>query len=189
GAEEKPMKEEMKPAPETPYAITKLLGEYYANFFFEYHKLPTAVVRYFNVYGPNEYPGKYRNVIPNFFAKALAGQPLPVMGDGSDSRDFTFVDDAVEGTILTAEKPEAVGQTFNIGRGSETKIIDLAKLTNKTAGNGDKIQFVPKRSWDKISRRTASVEKAKKLLGFEAKTPLEQGLHKTFEWIKTVSLK
>lgn len=188
GPEEKAMREEMKPAPETPYAITKLLGEYYANFFFEYHKLPTAIVRYFNVYGPNEYPGKYRNVIPNFFAKALSGQPLPVMGDGSDSRDFTFVDDAVDGTILAAEKPEAAGQTFNIGHGAETRIIDLAKLVNKTAANGDKIQFVPKRAWDKISRRVAAVEKAKKLLGFEAKTPLEQGLRKTFEWFKTIRL-
>ncbi len=186
GPVEERMREEMKPAPETPYAITKLLGEYYANFFFEYYKLPTVIVRYFNVYGPNEYPGKYRNVIPNFFARALARQPLPVMGDGRDSRDFTFVEDAVEGTLLAAEKQEAVGQTFNIGCGVETRIIDLAKTINKITGNDDKIRFVPKRAWDKISRRVADVSKAKKLLDFKAKTPLEQGLRKTFEWFKTI---
>ena len=181
-----PMREEMKPAPETPYAITKLLGEYYTNFFFNYYKLPTAIVRYFNVYGPNEYPGKYRNVIPNFFAKALASQPLPVMGDGSDSRDFTFVDDAVEGTILAAEKQTAIGQTFNIGSGVETRIIELAKLVNKIAGNKKGIQFVPKRGWDKVTRRVADVSKAKKLLDFQAKTSLEAGLRKTFNWLKTI---
>ena len=142
-------------------------------------------MRYFNVYGPNEYPGKYRNVIPNFFAKAIRREALPVMGDGSDTRDYTFVRDAVEGTLLAAEKSAAVGGVFNIGRGEETRIADLAKKINSIAGN-EKIDFVAKRGWDKVSRRRASIEKARKTLGYAPKTGLDEGLRETFAWLKKV---
>ncbi len=185
GSANEAMREDAKPAPETPYAITKLLGEYYASFFNDFHGLAASVVRYFNVYGPNEYPGKYRNVIPNFFAKAIRREALPVMGDGSDTRDYTFVRDAVEGTLLAAEKSAAVGGVFNIGRGEETRIADLAKKINSIAGN-EKIDFVAKRGWDKVSRRRASIEKARKTLGYAPKTGLDEGLRETFAWLKKV---
>jgi nucleoside-diphosphate-sugar epimerase len=184
-----PMREDAKPAPETPYAITKLLGEYYAAFFHDFHGLPTATVRYFNVYGPNEYPGKYRNVVPNFFARALRREALPVMGDGSDTRDYTFVGDAVGGTLLAAEKNAAVGGVFNIGRGEETRIIDIANKINAVAGNKAGVEFVEKRGWDKISRRCASIDKAKRVLGYKPKTSLDEGLRETFKWLKTIQAK
>ncbi len=111
---------------DTPYQITKLLGELYCNFFHDYYGLPVAIGRFFNVYGPGEIPGKYRNVIPNFIYWALHGQPLPITGTGEETRDFTFVEDIVEGVLRLGVIPEAVGEAVNLASGTETKIIDLA---------------------------------------------------------------
>ena len=182
GATNEPMTEDLKPLPETPYGISKLLGEQYAKFFADFHKLNASVVRYFNVYGPNEYPGPYRNVIPKFFGLARQKKPLTIMGTGSETRDFTFVGDAVQATILVAEKGER-GEAYNIGTGSETKVADLANDINEIAGNAGNITKVERRGWDHISRRVASVGKINKL-GWKAETPLKEGLKKTFEWFE-----
>jgi len=182
GSTNEAMREDFKPMPETPYAITKLLGEEYAKFFAEYHKLPAVSVRYFNIYGPNEYPGPYRNVIPKFFALAKQKKPLVITGTGEETRDFTFVKDAVEATILVAEKGIS-GEAYNIGSGREIKIIDLAKAINKIAGNEGNIAKGERRDWDKISRRLADNSKIKEL-GWAPKTSLNDGLKKTFEWFE-----
>ena len=166
---------------DSPYQITKLLGELYCNFFHNYHSLPVAIGRLFNVYGPREIPGKYRNVIPNFIYWAMHGQQLPIMGTGEETRDFTFVDDVVEGVLRAAVVPEAVGQAINLASGTETKIIDLANMINELTGNNG-LRFVETRSWDKIVRRRASVEKARKLIEYESKTEMKEGLKKTVEW-------
>jgi len=180
GARNEPMKEDFKPMPETPYAITKLLGEEYAKFFADFHHLNASSVRYFNVFGPNEYPGPYRNVIPRFFALAKQKKPLVITGTGEETRDFTFVEDAVEATILVAEKGVA-GEAYNIGVGRETKIIDLANAINKIAGNAGNMQKGERRDWDHISSRLSDANKIK-ALGWAPKTGLEKGLEKTFEW-------
>jgi len=181
-----PFREDMPPALRytTPYQIHKLLTELYAYWFHEYYKLPVTVVRYFNVYGPGEVPGKYRNVIPNFIYWALNKQPLPITGTGEETRDFTYVEDAVEATILAAVKKEAVGGPFNIAGGREIKIKYLAELVNKLTGNPAGITYKPRRDWDRSVRRLASIEKAKKVLGWQPKTPFEEGLKKTIEWFK-----
>ena len=181
-----PYREDMPPALRytTPYQIHKLLTELYAYWFHEYYKLPVAVVRYFNVYGPGEVPGRYRNVIPNFIYWALNKKPLPITGTGEETRDFTYVEDAVEATILAAIKEEAVGEPFNIAGGREIKIKYLAELVNKLTGNPAGIVYKPRRDWDKHIRRLASIEKAKKLLGWQPKTQFEEGLKKTVEWFK-----
>lgn len=184
GATNEAMQEDRKPLPETPYAITKLMGEYYCQFFHEFYKLKTSVVRYFNVYGPLEYPGKYRNVIPNFLYKAMQGQPLPIMGTGNETRDFTFVDDAIAGTILAGEHQDAIGNVFNIGKGEPTTISHLASMVNKVTGNKGGVNHIPRRSWDMISQRLADTKQAEELLGFKAKTPLETGLKRTYEWFE-----
>lgn len=102
---------------DTPYQITKLLGELYCNFFYNCYGLPVAIARYFNVYGPGEIPGKYRNVIPNFIWWALHKKPLPITGTGEETRDFTFVGDIVDGTLRLGVVPDAVGTGFKPGFG------------------------------------------------------------------------
>ena len=181
-----PYREDMPPALRytTPYQIHKLLKELYAYWFHEYYKLPITVVRYFNVYGPGEVPGKYRNVIPNFIYWALNKQPLPITGTGEETRDFTYVEDAVEATILAAIKEEAIGEPFNIAGGREIKIKYLAELINKLTENPAGITYKPRRDWDKHTRRLASIEKAKRILGWQPKTRFEEGLKKTVEWFK-----
>jgi nucleoside-diphosphate-sugar epimerase len=168
---------------DTPYQITKLLGELYCNFFHNYYKLPVVIGRFFNVFGPCEIPGRYRNVIPNFTYWAMHHQHLPITGTGEETRDFTFVEDIVDGVLRAGAVPEAVGEAFNLASGKETKVIDLAKSINKLTGNNG-IKFVEKRDWDKIVRRRASIEKAKKILGYEPKTTISEGLKKTVDWFK-----
>jgi nucleoside-diphosphate-sugar epimerase len=169
---------------DTPYQITKLLGELYCNFFHDYYRLPVAIGRFFNVYGPGEVPGRYRNVIPNFIYKAMHGQPLIITGTGEETRDFTFVSDIVDGVIRLGVAPKAVGTAVNLASESETKIIDLAHMINSAVGNKSEIQFTSKRDWDKIVRRRASIEKAKAILGYEPKTEIKQGVPKTVEWFR-----
>jgi len=100
---------------DTPYQINKLVGELYCNYFHDYYKLPVAIARYFNVYGPGEVPGRYRNVIPNFMWLAMHGEPLPITGTGEETRDFTFVEDIVDGTLRMGVVKKAVGEAINNG--------------------------------------------------------------------------
>ena len=169
---------------DTPYQINKLVGELYCNYFHDYYGLPVAIARYFNVYGPGEVPGKYRNVIPNFMWWAMNNQPLPITGTGEETRDFTFVDDIVDGTLRMGVIKEAVGEAINLSSGKETKIIDLAKMINEITGNKAGIVFKPRRDWDKAIRRRASIEKARKILGYQPKTEMKDGLRRVYKWFK-----
>lgn len=167
---------------DTPYQITKLLGELYCNFFLNYYGLPVAIARYFNVYGPGEVPGRYRNVIPNFIYWALRKRSLPITGTGEETRDFTFVEDIVDGTLRAGVVPEAVGEAFNLASETETKVIDLANMINELAGNGNGVTFTERRSWDRITRRRASIQKAGRILGYDPKTDIKAGVPRTFDW-------
>jgi len=169
---------------DTPYQITKLLGELYCNFFHNYYGLPVAIGRFFNVYGPGEVPGKYRNVIPNFIYRALHGLPLIVTGTGEETRDFTFVEDIVDGTLRLGAVPAAVGNPINLASGTETKVIDLAHLIVSITGNNNGVEFTNRRDWDKIVRRRASIEKAKDVIGYAPRTGIREGIEKTAEWFR-----
>ncbi|MFC1980923.1 NAD-dependent epimerase/dehydratase family protein [Chloroflexota bacterium] len=169
--------------PDTPYQITKLLGELYCNFFYSYYGLPVAIARYFNVYGPGEVPGAYRNVIPNFTYRTLHKKPLLITGTGEETRDFTFVEDIVDGTLRLGVIPEAVGDAFNLASETETRVIDLANMINSITGNDAGVKLVPQRDWDKITRRRASIEKAKRVLGYEPGTKMQDGIKRTYDWI------
>ena len=166
---------------DTPYQITKLLGELYCNFFHNYYGLPVVIGRFFNVYGPREIPGRYRNVIPNFIYWALHHQPLPITGTGEETRDFTFVEDIVEGVLRAGAIPEAVGEAINLASGTETKVIYLANEINTLTGNSG-VKFVERRNWDKIVRRRASIDKARRMLGYEPKIGIKEGIKKTVDW-------
>ena len=167
---------------DTPYQITKLLGELYCNFFSNYYDLPVVIVRFFNIYGPGEIPGKYRNVTPNFIYWALHSQPLPITGTGEETRDFTFVEDAVDGVLRAGVIHEAVGEAINLASGTETKVIELANVINELTGNKSGVKTVKRREWDRIIRRRASVEKARRILGYQPKTRIQEGLEKTVNW-------
>jgi len=169
---------------DTPYAITKLLGERYTSFFQEYYKLPTVIIRIFNSYGPGEMPGKYRNVIPNFIQKALNKEKLPITGTGEETRDFNYVGDIVNGLILAAENEKAVGEVLNIGSGKETKIIDLANKINKLTKNPAGIEMTEKRDWDNVKKRKANIKKAKEVLDYKTDKKLNKGLKQTIGWLK-----
>jgi nucleoside-diphosphate-sugar epimerase len=166
---------------DTPYQITKLLGELYCNFFYNYYGLPVVIGRFFNVYGPGEVPGRYRNVIPNFLYWALHNQPLPITGTGKETRDFTFVEDIVDGTLRAGVIPEAVGEAINLASETETKVIDIANIINQLTDNKG-INFVNRRDWDQITKRRASIEKARRVLGYEPKTDMKTGIKKTLGW-------
>lgn len=168
---------------DTPYQLTKLLGELYCNFYYNYYGLPVAIARYFNVYGPGEIPGLYRNVIPNFIWWALHGKPLPITGTGDETRDFTYVDDIVDGTLRLGAMSEADGQAFNLASETETRVIDLANMINELTGNKSGIAFVPKRDWDKSTRRRASIEKASKVLGYQPRMNKKDGVENALKWI------
>jgi UDP-glucose 4-epimerase len=168
---------------DTPYQITKLLGELYCNFFYNHYKLPVAIARYFNVYGPGEIPGAYRNVIPNFMWWAMQRRPLPITGTGDETRDFTFVDDIIAGTLLLGVVPEAVGDAFNLASETETKVKDIAAMVNEITGNDRGVELVPRRDWDKIIRRRASIAKARQVLGYEPRTAMKEGMKKVYDWI------
>ncbi|MCI0528510.1 MAG: SDR family NAD(P)-dependent oxidoreductase, partial [Nitrospira sp.] len=160
----------------TPYQITKMLSELYCNFFYNHYGLKVVRPRFFNSYGPGELPGQYRNVIPNFIYWAMKGLPLPITGTGEETRDFTYVGDIVDGLLRVGVFESAIGQEFNLASGTETRIMDLARMINEATGNTAGIQHAQRRKWDIKSRRLASIDKANKLLGYEPQTPFKAGL-------------
>jgi UDP-glucose 4-epimerase len=168
---------------DTPYQITKLLGELYCSYFHDYYGLPVTIARYFNVYGPGEVPGKYRNVIPNFIWWALHEKPLPITGTGEETRDFTYVKDVVNGTLRMGVVKEAVGEAINLASETETRVIDLANWILELAGNKAKIVYGVQRDWDKVMKRRASIEKARRVLGYEPEVDMRTGLKNTYAWV------
>ncbi len=168
---------------DTPYAITKLLGERYVTFFHEYHRLNTVILRYFNSFGPGERPGKYRNVIPNFIWRAIHHQPLIITGTGEETRDFNYVSNTVDGTILGAQADHSDGKTYNIGSGIAVKIAELAAIINRLTGNPAPRKFVEKRKWDGIKFRKADIKETIQDLGYHPSIDLENHLRITCQWL------
>lgn len=166
----------------TPYQVTKLLGELYTNFFHNLYDLPVVNARFFNVFGPGEVPGKYRNVIPNFFYWAMTGKALPITGDGSETRDWTYVEDIVNGLLAMGLKEEAIGEAINLGSGHETKVIDMANMVNKLTNNKAGIKYIERRNWDVKHRLLSSIDKAKKLLDYKPQTEFKDGVKKLHSW-------
>jgi len=168
----------------TPYQVTKMLGELYSNYFHNLYELPIVNARFFNSFGPGEVPGKYRNVIPNFFYWAMNNIPLPITGTGEETRDFTYVSDIVEGLLAMAYYKEAVGEALNLGAGREVMIKDLARWINELTDNDAGIIFKERRSWDKKNRLLSSIDKARRVLKYEPKIDFRQGLVHTHQWFK-----
>jgi nucleoside-diphosphate-sugar epimerase len=166
----------------TPYQVTKLLGELYTNYFHNLYGLPIVNARFFNVFGPGEVPGRYRNVIPNFLFWAMNKQALPITGDGTETRDWTYVDDIITGLLAMGIKEEAIGEAINLGSGNEHRVIDLANMLNELTSNEAGIKYAERRDWDVKTRLLSSIEKAKKLLSYKPQMEFDDGLKKVHGW-------
>jgi nucleoside-diphosphate-sugar epimerase len=178
---------------DSPYSISKLVGEMYGNFYFRQHDLPFVRARFQNVYGPREILGAgewrgtpatvWRNVTPTFIWKSLNGEALPLDNGGQVSRDFIFVEDIARGLIACALNGQP-GEAYNIASGRETTIAELAMKINTLTGNSTPVDMKPARDWDRSGRRFGSTEKSKREIGFEAEVLIDEGLKRTVEWTK-----
>jgi UDP-glucose 4-epimerase len=171
-----PVREDVFPNPQSPYAVTKLAGEYYCQVFHQVYGLPTVCLRYFNVYGPRQDPtSQYAAAIPLFIQKVLDDRPPIIFGDGKQTRDFVFVKDVAEANILAAES-DAAG-VYNIGRGERVSINRLAELVIKLVGNSVEPVHEEPRPGD-IKHSLADISKARQF-GYNPKYNLEEGLRET----------
>ena len=178
---------------DSPYSISKIIGELYGNYYFQQHKLPFVKARFSNVYGPREILGAghwrgtihtvWRNVTPTFIWRSLNGEALPLDNGGNASRDFIFVEDMARGLMACALKGDS-GEVYNLATGKETSILELANIINEFTGNKASLDLKPAREWDRSGKRFASTDKAKKELGFQSNVDIRQGLKKTVEWTK-----
>lgn len=178
---------------DSPYSISKLIGELYGNYFFTRYGLPVVKARFQNVYGPRETLGAgrwrgtvhtvWRNVTPTFIWRALHHEAQPLENGGRASRDFIFVEDMARGLIACALRGEP-GEVYNLASGVETTILELATLINKLADNPAPIDLRPARDWDHSGKRFGSTTKSREKLGFEARVALADGLERTIEWTR-----
>jgi UDP-glucose 4-epimerase len=178
---------------DSPYSISKIVGEFYSVYFHRQHGVPTVRARFQNVYGPGEILGAgkwrgtpatvWRNVTPSFVYKSLKGSPLPLENGGVASRDFIFADDICRGLIACAFRGSP-GGVYNLAGGAETTIRGLAESINRLTGNPAGVEVLPGRAWDRSGRRFGSTDKAKRELGFAASVGLLEGLGKTIVWTR-----
>jgi UDP-glucose 4-epimerase len=178
-----PINEDDFLVPLSPYAVSKLGGEHYVQAFYESYGLPTASVRYSNVYGPGQRPDNpYCGVVSKFLTDAHAGRPLSVHGDGEQTRDYTYVDDAVEATLLAAIRPRGEGEVFNVGTGIETSVNELGLAIGRALGVDVELRHIDRRDIDNIRRRVVNIEKARRMLRWTPQVTLDTGLSRTAEW-------
>src|SRR5256712_6082232 len=168
----------------TPYQVTKMLGELYTSMFHSLYDLPVVNPRFFNSYGPGEVPGRYRNVIPNFFYWAMTGKSLPITGTGEETRDFAYVGDIVSGLLACAHYDEAIGEAIILMTGCDIRIAELDDWTPDLTCNSAEVIFTERRDWDKKHRLLASIDKARKILKYEPKMEFQQGLREVHRWFK-----
>jgi UDP-glucose 4-epimerase len=179
-----PVSETTPAAPLSPYAASKLGMEQAAKLFTESFGLPTVCLRFFNVYGPRQAPdSQYAAVIPGFIQAGLVQEPMVIHGDGQQRRDFVFVSDAVEASILAATREQAEGTVVNIGGGGSVTIRDLADNLQRLIPEAPKATLGPVREGD-IRYSEAELSRAHALLGYHPATTLERGLEATIEWFR-----
>ena len=178
-----PINEEDQVVPLSPYAVSKVGGENYCFAFYESYGLPTACVRYSNVYGPGQRPDNpYCGVVSKFLVDVHAGRPVSIHGDGEQTRDYTYIDDAVEATLLAAIHPRAEGETFNVGTGIETSVNELARGIGVALGKTVDARHIDRRDIDNIRRRVLNIEKARRMLRWTPQITMVLGLARTADW-------
>jgi UDP-glucose 4-epimerase len=177
GDAELPMREDSLLKPVSPYGVTKLAGEYLCYLYWKNYSVPAISLRYFTVYGPRQRPDM---AIHKFVKAIFEGDEITVFGDGTQTRDFTFVDDAVEANILVA-KNNLVGEVFNIGGGSRISVNELIKRIEDITKKKQKVKYMEKQKGD-VKDTLADTSKAKELLGWSPKVDIDEGLKKYIRW-------
>ncbi|MEO9483342.1 MAG: SDR family oxidoreductase [Ekhidna sp.] len=186
---ELPKQEERIGKPLSPYAVTKYVNELYADVFHKVYGLNIIGLRYFNVFGPKQNPqGPYAAVIP-LFIKAILEESSPIIyGDGLTSRDFTFVENAVEANIKALEAPlESYNAVYNVAYGKSTTLVELFEFIRKEANSNLEVNFGEERKGD-VKHSLADISKARKFLGYDPKYSIEDGLKATFKWYKELTI-
>jgi nucleoside-diphosphate-sugar epimerase len=180
---ELPKREDMRPDPLSPYAVAKLVGEYYCQVFSRVYGLETVSLRYFNVFGPRQDPGsQYSGVISRFIDALLNGEQPMIYGDGEQSRDFTYISNVVDANLKAAESATAVGQVINIANGQRVTINQVFEMVKKLTGKTDlQAHYAPPRTGD-VRDSLADLSLARSLLAYEPRVQLEEGLRSTIDW-------
>jgi nucleoside-diphosphate-sugar epimerase len=176
-----PKTEEMPANPLSPYALQKLVGEYYCKLYYRLYGLETVCLRYFNVFGPAQDPhSEYSAVIPKFITKLLAEEPLVVYGDGEQSRDFTYVENVVEANLLALQATKACGKVLNVGCGERITLNTLIQLLEEIVGVKAKVSYSASKPGD-VRHSLADINLARRLLEYEPKVMVKEGLRRTVE--------
>jgi nucleoside-diphosphate-sugar epimerase len=184
-----PKVETMQPQPISPYGVTKYVGELYAQTFGRCYGLENVCLRYFNIFGPRQDPDSPYSGVLSRFAKAFLEDDQPVIyGDGEQTRDFTFVDNAVQANLLACEAPAASGHTVNIGTGASVSLNQTLQLLRNLTGKNLQAKYDPAREGD-IRDSLADIQKARQMLGYEPTVMFAEGLQRTFEWYHARHLK
>jgi len=180
-----PKREDMRPAPITPYALQKWAGEQYCAMFSSLYGLETVSIRYFNVFGPRQAPDSpYSGVISLFIKAFLNGQAPMIHGDGRQTRDFTYVSNVVDGVLAAATAEGVSGEVINVATGGRVSLLELARALQLITGTHLQPTFGPPREGD-VKDSQADIFKARKMLGYEPAVPFEEGLRRTVEWFRT----
>ena len=180
-----PRVESQEPRPLSPYALTKLTGEYYCKIFTRVYGLETVSVRYFNIFGPNQSPDSpYSGVLSLFISAYMNGQTPTIFGDGEQSRDFTYVENAVDATLRACMAPNASGQVINVGTGERHTLNETIKLLDRIFGRQVTPRYDTPRAGD-VQHSHADISLARELLGYEPAVPFEDGLKKTVAWFRS----
>lgn len=183
-SQELPKCEDMYPKPLSPYAISKLTGEQYCQSFWRLYGFETVCLRYFNVFGPHQDPtSQYAAVVPRFTTALLNNRSLTIYGDGSQSRDFTFIANVVEANVLACTATEVAGEVFNVACGQRHTLLDLVKKLAEISGGQSKVRHVPPRPGD-VLHSMADITQAKTKLRYAPVVDFEEGLRRTVAWFK-----
>jgi UDP-glucose 4-epimerase len=181
---ELPKREDQPPAPISPYAVSKAAGEQYAAVWHRLYGVDTVGLRYFNVFGPRQDPAsEYAAVIPRFILWALRGEPVEIHGDGTQSRDFTYIDNVVHANVLAAEAEGAGGEAFNVGCGERISLLSMVEKLEKLLGRPLARRHTPGRAGD-VPHTLADLGKAKRLLGFSPLVDFDDGFRRTVEFFR-----
>jgi UDP-glucose 4-epimerase len=181
---ELPKREDQPAAPISPYAVSKATGEQYARVWTKLYGVETVGLRYFNVFGPRQDPkSEYAAVLPRFILWALRGEALEVHGDGTQSRDFTYIDNVVEANILAGQAPDASGEAFNVGCGDRTSLLDVIAMLESILGRKVERRHTPGRGGD-VPHTLADVSKAKRLMGYTPLVGFAEGFRRTVEYFR-----
>jgi UDP-N-acetylglucosamine/UDP-N-acetyl-alpha-D-glucosaminouronate 4-epimerase len=182
-----PKREDMIPNPISPYAVAKLASEYYMRSFYRCYGLETVCLRYFNIFGPRQDPtSPYSGVLSKFITQMLTGETPTIFGDGEQSRDFTYIDNAVEANLLAAKAPaeKVAGEVFNVATGKRINLNETFQVLKRIIGYAGEVKYAEERAGD-VKHSLADLSRTEKAMGYRPKVDFEEGLRRTIAWYRS----